>query len=140
MGLKRVVITGRGAVSPFGSGVKNLVDNVWQGHSGVKLMEEWRRIKGLKSYLAAPVPEMDLRAELPRSIRRTMGDMALHAAIAAREAVIEAGLSEELLTSGRVGTVIGSTTGSPQTYEDFYRMFLPEESIEEVKSAFSSGL
>jgi 3-oxoacyl-[acyl-carrier-protein] synthase II len=62
--------------------------------------------------------------------------MALHAAIAAREAVAEAGLSDELLASGRVGTVIGSTTGSPQTYEDFYRMFLPEESIEEVKSGF----
>jgi 3-oxoacyl-[acyl-carrier-protein] synthase II len=136
MGLKRVVITGRGAVSPFGAGVRNLVDNVWQGRSGVRLMEEWRRIRGLKSYLAAPVPELDPRAELPRSIRRTMGDMALHAAIAAREAVAEAGLSDELLASGRVGTVIGSTTGSPQTYEDFYRMFLPEESIEEVKSGF----
>jgi 3-oxoacyl-[acyl-carrier-protein] synthase II len=136
MGLKRVVITGRGAVSPFGAGVRNLVDNVWQGRSGVKLMEEWRRIRGLKSYLAAPVPELDPRAELPRSIRRTMGDMALHAAIAAREAVAEAGLSDELLASGRVGTVIGSTTGSPQAYEDFYRMFLPEESIEEVKSGF----
>ncbi len=136
MGLKRVVITGRGAVSPFGAGVQNLVENVWQGRSGVKLMEEWRRIRGLKSYLAAPVPELDSRSELPRSIRRTMGDMALHAAIAAREAVTEAGLSEEFLASGRVGTVIGSTTGSPQTYEDFYRMFLPEESIEEVKSGF----
>ena len=136
MGLKRVVITGRGAVSPFGAGVGNLVDNVWRGHSGVKLIEEWRRIRGLKSFLAAPVPELEQRTELPRSIRRTMGDMALHAAIAAREAVTEAGLSEEFLGSGRVGTVIGSTTGSPQTYEDFYRMFLPEESIEEVKSGF----
>lgn len=134
--LKRVVITGRGAVSPFGAGVGSLVDSVWQGRSGVRVMEEWRRIKGLKSYLAAPVPELDGRSELPRAIRRTMGDMALHAALAAREAVSEAGLSESFLASGRVGTVIGSTTGSPQTYEDFYRMFLPEESIEEVKSGF----
>jgi 3-oxoacyl-[acyl-carrier-protein] synthase II len=134
--LKRVVITGRGAVSPFGAGVGTLVDSVWQGRCGVRLMDEWRRIKGLKSYLAAPVPELDARSELPRAIRRTMGDMALHAALAAREAVSEAGLSESFLASGRVGTVIGSTTGSPQTYEDFYRMFLPEESIEEVKSGF----
>lgn len=136
MPLKRVVITGRGAVSPFGAGVRNLADGVWQGRSGVRIMEEWRRIRGLKSYLAAPVPELETRGELPRSIRRTMGDMALYAAIAAREAVTEAGLTADRLASGRVGTVIGSTTGSPQTYEDFYRMFLPEESIEEVKSGF----
>lgn len=134
--MKRVVITGRGAVSPFGAGVKSLVDGVWQGRSGVRLMGEWQRIRGLKSFLAAPVPELDGRGELPRAIRRTMGDMALHAALAAREAVKEAGLSPEFLASGRVGTVIGSTTGSPQTYEDFYRRFLPEESIEEVKSGF----
>jgi len=136
MVLKRVVITGRGAVSPFGVGVPSLIEGIWQGRSGVRIMEEWRRIRGLKSYLAAPVPEVDGRDALPRAIRRTMGDMALHAAIAAREAVTEAGLTESLLASGRVGTVIGSTTGSPQTYEDFYRLFLPEESIEEVKSGF----
>ncbi len=136
MVLNRVVITGRGAVSPFGVGVGNLVEGIWQGRSGVRIMEEWRRIKGLKSYLAAPVPPVDAREALPRAIRRTMGDMALHAAIAAREAVDEAGLTAEQLASGRVGTVIGSTTGSPQTYEDFYRMFLPDESIAEVKSGF----
>ena len=136
MVLRRVVITGRGAVSPFGAGVGPLVDSVWQGRSGIRLIEEWRRIRGLKSYLAAPVPELDGRGELPRAIRRSMGDMALHAALAAREAAGEAGLSESFLASGRVGTAIGSTTGSPQTYEDFYRMFLPEESIEEVKSGF----
>lgn len=136
MVLKRVVITGRGAVSPFGAGVGKLTDGIWRGASGVRLIEDWRRIRGLKSFLAAPVPELDARSELPRAIRRTMGDMAMHAALAAREAATEAGLSESFLASGRVGTVIGSTTGSPQTYEDFYRMFLPAESIEEVKSGF----
>jgi 3-oxoacyl-[acyl-carrier-protein] synthase II len=136
MVLRRVVITGRGAVSPFGAGVKPLFDGIWQGRSGVRLMEEWRQITGLKSYLAAPVPELDARAELPRAIRRTMGDMAIYAALAAREAVREAGLSESFLASGQVGTVIGSTTGSPQAYENFYQMFFPAKSIEEVKSGF----
>ncbi len=134
--LKRVVITGRGAVSSFGAGVKPLCDGIWQGRSGVRIMEEWRQISGLKSYLAAPVPELDAKAQLPRALRRTMGDMAVYATIAAREAVNEAGISESFLASGRVGTAIGSTTGSPQAYEDFYRMFCPATSIEEVKSGF----
>ncbi|NTV13272.1 MAG: beta-ketoacyl-[acyl-carrier-protein] synthase family protein [Desulfobulbaceae bacterium] len=136
MGMRRVVITGRGAVSPFGAGVKPLCDGIWQGRSGVRTMAEWRQITGLKSFLAAPVPELDARAELPRTIRRTMGDMAIYATLAAREAVSEARFSTSFLASGRVGTVIGSTTGSPQAYENFYRMFCPAQSIEEVKSGF----
>lgn len=134
--MNRVVITGRGAVSPFGTGVASLIEGVRQGRSGVRLMEDWRRINGLHSYLAAPVPAIDARDHLPRSIRRTMGDMALHAALAAREAADDAGLTTAQLTSGRVGAVIGSTTGSPETYENFYRKFLPEESVEEIKSGF----
>ena len=134
--MNRVVITGRGAVSPFGPGVASLIDGIRAGKSGVKMMEEWRRISGLHSYLAAPVPEIDPRQYLPRSVRRTMGDMAIHAAIAAREAADDAGLSDELLASGKTGVVVGSTTGSPETYENFYRTFLPDESVTEVKSGF----
>ena len=136
MSLNRVVITGRGAVSPFGMGSEKLVNEVWQGRSGVKIMADWRQITGLKSFMAAPVPKIDAKSLLPRSMRRTMGDMAIHAAIAAREAADDAAFSAELLASGRIGVAIGSTTGSPAAYEDFYRKFLPERSIEEIKSGF----
>ncbi len=136
MSLNRVVITGCGAVSPFGLGTGRLVSEVWQGRSGIKAMNGWQQIKGLKSFLAAPVPEIDSKSLLPRSMRRTMGDMAIHAAIAAREAADEAGLSADFLQSGRIGVAIGSTTGSPAAYETFYQKFLPERSIEEMKSGY----
>jgi len=132
--LKRVVITGRGAVSPFGLGVGLLNDGVWAQRSAVRAMPEWERIRGLHSYLAAPVPEFDCKSLLPRTLRRTMGPMSVYAALAAKESVADAGLEEGLLTSGRVGVAIGSTTGSPTAYEDFYRRFLPEEAIEEIRS------
>ena len=114
--MNRVVITGRGAVSPLGVGVANLSSGIRQGRSGVKIMEDWREISGLHSFLAAPVPEINPKEYLPRSVRRTMGNMALHAAIAAREAVDDAGLTPEQLEGGRTGVVIGSTTGSPEIY------------------------
>ena len=38
------------------------------------------------------------------------------------------------MTSGRVGVAVGSTTGSPKTYEQFYREFLPKNSIEGIRS------
>lgn len=134
MSLNRVVITGCGAVSPFGLGVSTLVEAVWQSRSGVRLMPEWQNIRGMTSHVAAPVPDFDVRELLPRSARRTMGSMAIYATLAAQEAVKQAGLSQKMLSSGSVGVAVGSTTGSPQVYEDFFRSFLPEMSIEEQRS------
>ena len=132
--MNRVVITGRGAVSPYGVGVPTLVDNCWHGRSAVRCMDEWRSIKGLGSFLAAPVPDIDPKKYLPRSARRTMGDMAIHATIAAREALDDAGITEEQLHSGDIGIAIGTTTGSPVEYNNFYAEFLTRQSIESMKS------
>ncbi len=134
MPLNRVVITGCGAVSPFGAGTAPLLEGIRAGRSGVRMMPDWRAIKGLGSYVAAPVPAMDLKGILPRTMRRTMGNMAIYATLAAREAVAAAGLSSEMLQSGRTGVALGSTTGSPSTYEEFYGHFIPENSIEEMRS------
>jgi len=132
--LQRVVITGRGAVSPFGQGVNTLLTAVGANRSGVVLMPDWRNIRGLESHLAAPVPAMDVKSMLPRAARRTMGPMALYATLACQEAIAEAGISPEMLDSGQVGVAIGSTTGSPEVYEQFYRDYLPTRSIEELRS------
>lgn len=132
--LRRVVITGRGAVSPFGLGVKALLDGIWSERSAVQAMPEWARIQGLGSLLAAPVPALAEKELLPRNLRRTMGPMSVYATLAAQEAVQDAGFDVSLLTSGSVGVAVGSTTGSPAAYEEFYRRFLPDNSIGEIKS------
>jgi 3-oxoacyl-[acyl-carrier-protein] synthase II len=132
--MNRVVITGRGAVSPYGVGVATLTDNFWQGKSAVRLIEEWQSIKGLGSFIAAPVPPLDPKKYLPRSARRTMGDMAVYATIAAREAIEDAGITEEQLHSGEIGIAIGSTTGSPVEYNNFYEEYFSSHSIESMKS------
>ena len=134
MSLKRVVITGRGAISPYGNGVASLVDAVWAGRSGIRSMPEWKGIQGMKSLLAAPVPEFDVKPLLPRNVRRSMGPMAIYSALAAQEAVDDAGLDKDFLASGRAGVAVGSTTGSAAATEEFYREFLPDTSIESTKS------
>ncbi|HET98206.1 MAG TPA: beta-ketoacyl-[acyl-carrier-protein] synthase family protein [Desulfurivibrio alkaliphilus] len=134
MPLKRVVITGRGAVSPFGLGVQPLLEGIWAGRSAIRAMPEWARIDGLKSLLAAPVPDFADKELLPRSLRRTMGPMAKYATLAALEAVKDAGIDQSLLATGTIGVAVGSTTGSPSAYEDFYRTFLPAETIGGIRS------
>ncbi len=134
MEMNRVVITGRGAVSPFGLGVKNLTDAIWANKSAVILMKQWQNIGGLKSHIAAPCPPLDFKKLLPRPLRRSMGTTAIYATLAAKEAVEDAGLDENKLRSGKVGVAIGSTTGSPSSYEDFYSKYLPEMVIDQIKS------
>jgi 3-oxoacyl-[acyl-carrier-protein] synthase II len=63
-----------------------------------------------------------------------MGLMAMYATLAAKEAVQQANISKEFLSSGSVGTAIGSTTGSPSIYEELFREFFPDESIESIRS------
>ncbi|NTU60024.1 MAG: beta-ketoacyl-[acyl-carrier-protein] synthase family protein [Deltaproteobacteria bacterium] len=131
---QRVVITGRGAVSPYGVGVEALVEGIWAGRSAVQRMEAWRGLGGLRSLLAAPVPEYDAKKAISRHLRRNMGPMAVNSAVASLEAVAEAGLSEAFLQSGDVGVALGSTTGSPGIWEQLYTTLLRERSIDSIKS------
>lgn len=133
MSLNRVVITGRGAVSSFGLGVDVLTEAVWNGRSGVRGMD-WSHISGLKSLLAAPVPKFDPKPLLSRGLRRAMGPMALYAVLAAREAAAEAGLKSDILASGEIGVAMGSTTGSSSALENFYRTYLVDNNIRQIKS------
>lgn len=134
MSLKRVVITGRGAVSPFGLGVKTLIDGIWAGRSAIQCIPQWQQIEGMKSLLAAPAPPMDIKKLLSRSVRRTMGKTATFATLATQEAIAEAQLSSDDLISGNAGVAIGATTGSPAAYEHFYETYLPEMNITQIKS------
>jgi 3-oxoacyl-[acyl-carrier-protein] synthase II len=97
-------------------------------------MEEWSAIEGLRSHIAAPVPEFDIKKLLPRSARRTMGAMAVYATLATREAINNGGITEKMLQSGRTGIAIGSTTGSAAAYEEFYLKYLPEKVLDGIKS------
>ena len=111
---RRVVITGAGVVSALGLDRETLHESLRRGQSAVRLMPEWASFMQTKDdVLAAPV---DLTDETVRSIdrrcRRSMAKAAMFAALAARDAVAESGLSPEFLTSGRVGCAVSSTVGS----------------------------
>ena len=134
MSVNRVVITGRGAVSPFGLGVSSLLEGVWAGKSAIRYMDQWDDVAGLNCRVAAPVPAFDYKKLLPRAVRRTMGPMAVYATLAAKEAIADACLSEAMVTSEDTGIVIGSTTGSASAFEEFYSKYLPVKKIAEIKS------
>lgn len=126
--MKRVVISGVGAVSPLGNDVPSLVEGVERGESAVRYMEGWDRYLGLRSLVAAPA-ELRNEKAIPRKNRRSMGRMSIFAVQASEQALADAGLEQEARGCGRVGCVVGSTTGSAESLADTFETMLPERDL-----------
>jgi len=133
MQLKRVVITGMGAISPFGRGVDALIESLLKGESGVRAVPELGHLGGLRSHVAALVPEIDPK-EIPRKHRRSMSKMSIYATLACHEALSQGRVSEDVCAGGQLGVVIGSTVGSIDAMEEFFRDYLSTRTLEKVKS------
>ena len=63
--MKRVVVTGMGAISPFGKGVDVLMDSLFANESAVKSVPALAEIGSLRTRVAAIVPGVDPK-EIPR--------------------------------------------------------------------------
>ncbi|MDR1857122.1 MAG: beta-ketoacyl-[acyl-carrier-protein] synthase family protein [Desulfovibrio sp.] len=129
---EQVVVTGMGAVSPYGYGVPALETGLWQGICSLQRLADNGRVKGLKVRTAGTVPSKDLRGEISRDLRRTMSPMSQYACLAAREAIAMGGLEGDALR--RTGVSIGSTLGSPAALEDFFREYLLGGDMDEVRT------
>jgi len=115
--LHRVVVTGMGVTCPIGKSVAEMNAGLTEGKSGVVRIPEWELIKELRPLVggrAAPVNEKII----PRKNRRTMGPEAMFAIIAAEEAILDAGITKEMLPD--IGISVGSTLGSPTAYQEFF--------------------
>jgi 3-oxoacyl-[acyl-carrier-protein] synthase II len=135
MHMRRVVVTGMGAISPFGKGVGLLMDSLMAGKSSVRIVPELAGIRGLRTRVAALAQDVDPK-EIPRRFRRSMSNMSVYAALASQEALAMSGLTEEHCGSGMMGISMGSTVGSPIATHDFYKDFLPENTIENTRATF----
>ena len=133
MHVRRVVVTGMGAVSPFGRGVPSLMNSLMSGESAVRRIPGLEQIQGLRSLVAAEVQGIDGK-EIPRKFRRSMSPMSIFATLAASEAVAASHLCDEVLSGGRLGVSIGSTIGSPVTTQAFFEQFVREKGVEQMKS------
>ena len=109
---RRAVVTGIGAITPLGNSADELYRALLENRSGIRAMSEWRDEFGRNIAGAPVVLDPAEVKKISRKVRRTMGNAALFAGLAAQEAVTRSGLEPDFFTSGRVGCVIGSTVGS----------------------------
>jgi len=133
MQLKRVVVTGAGAVSPFGVGKDILMDSLYRGASGTVTVPELKSIKGVRSHVAALVKGVD-PGVIPRKYRRSMSKMSIYAVLACQEALREANIPAERISGGNMGICIGSTIDSIDTLQKFFEEYLAEKNMEQMRS------
>lgn len=123
--MKRVVITGMSAITPIGQDWNLVLANLTTGKSSIVYMPDWDRFEGLRTRLAAPVPDFEIPSHFTRKKIRGMGRVALMATLATERALANAGLLDEPeVIGGNMGISYGSSSGTPQAIGDFGNMLL----------------
>ncbi|MBT8339015.1 MAG: 3-oxoacyl-ACP synthase [Desulfatitalea sp.] len=120
---RRVVITGCAAITPIGNTRSEIVRHLTEGISGVSAMRPDNLLtEHIHSKVFGSV-DYAIDYDFKRQYRKTMGPVAYYACQAAKEAIADAGLEENFVTSGRMGVAFGSTHGSPTVQRNIYRTF-----------------
>ena len=131
---RRVVITGSSAITPIGHGKDQIVESLLKGVSGVKpLREEEFFSRYIHSRVYGTV-DYPIEYDFKRNHRKTMGPVAYYACQVAKEVLAQSGLTEDFITSGRLGVAFGSIHGSPTVQRNIYRIFFGAREKSEVQA------
>jgi 3-oxoacyl-[acyl-carrier-protein] synthase I len=104
---KNIVITGRGLVTPLGTGLARNEAALRNGESGIVFVPEWKEV-GLESQVAGLIDETLLECPLfNKRNKRYMSPNVMLGTVAAYEALQEAGLDLETLKNKRVAIILG---------------------------------
>ena len=117
MALKRVVVTGLGALTALGKTVEEYWQGLTDGVSGCAMIEQFDASK-FKTRFACEVKNFDPTTYLDRKEARKMDRFTQFAIVAADEAVKDAGLTPENANADRVGVIFGSGIGGIITFQE----------------------
>ncbi len=104
--MRRVVITGLGAVSCIGNSKEEILDSLRNGRSGIVANETFKEM-GLRSQISGSC-NIDFKEHIDRKVLRFMGDAAAYAFIAMQQCVADSGLEETDVSNVRTGLIAGS--------------------------------
>lgn len=118
MELKRVVVTGLGAITPIGNDVATTWDNALKGVSGAGPITHFDASK-FKTQFACEVKNFNGADHFDRKKLRQLDLYAQYALVAARQAVDDASLeNNEKVDKNRVGVIIAAGIGGLHTFEE----------------------
>ncbi|PHR45075.1 MAG: beta-ketoacyl-[acyl-carrier-protein] synthase II [Fluviicola sp.] len=117
MELKRVVVTGLGALTPIG----NTVDSYWEalvsGKSGAAPIQQFDASK-FKTQFACEVKNFDVFDHIDKKEARKLDQFSQYAMVSATEAMADSSLMESNPNTDRIGVIWGSGIGGLKTFQD----------------------
>jgi 3-oxoacyl-[acyl-carrier-protein] synthase II len=122
MQLKRVVVTGLGALTPIGNTVSEYWNNLLAGKSGAAPIKQFDASL-FKTQFACEVKGFDVEQFIDKKEARKMDQFTQYAMVSVMEAVDHSGLIESNPNLDRIGVVWGSGVGGLKTFQDESKAF-----------------
>ena len=126
MELKRVVVTGLGAVTPVGNNPEETWNNLVNGVSGAAPITLFDATN-FKTQFACEVKGLNINEYIDRKEARKMDRYTQLAFISAIQAVKDSGMDLETIDKNRIGVVFGVGIGGIKTFEDEVKYFALHE-------------
>ncbi|MCK9160693.1 MAG: beta-ketoacyl-ACP synthase II [Bacteroidaceae bacterium] len=117
MKLKRVVVTGLGAITPVGNNVPETWNNIVNGVSGAGPITHFDASL-FKTRFACEVKNFDVEKYINRKDARKMDLFTQFAIVVAKEAVTDSGIDIEKEDLNRIGVIFGAGIGGIHTFEE----------------------
>lgn len=121
--MRRVVVTGMGALTPLGNNLNDSWKGLVDGVSGAGLITHFDTSK-FKTRFGCEVKGFDPANHFDRKEARKMDRYAQYALVAAEEAVRDAGLDPEAADKDRAGVIWASGIGGLETFLEEVRAFV----------------
>ena len=126
MELKRVVVTGIGALTPIGNNAKEFWDGLLEGKSGAAPITRFDTTK-FKTQFACEIKNLQVEDFIDRKELRRMDRCTHLGLIAADEAIQDSGIAEYETSKDRIGVIWGSGIGGIDTFFEEATSFVASE-------------
>lgn len=120
--MRRVVVTGLGALTPIGNNLKAYLEGLQKGISGANIITRFDADK-FKTQFACEVKDFNVEDHIHRRDARRMDLFSQFAMVVAEEAVQDSGLDIEALDLDRAGVIWGSGIGGLRSLEEEIETF-----------------
>lgn len=117
MQLKRVVITGLGALTPIGNNIEEYWNSLVNGVSGAAPITRYDATK-FKTRFACEIKDFDVNEFIHRKEARKMDRFTQYAMVASDEAIADANLNLDEINKLRVGVIWGAGIGGLETFQE----------------------
>jgi 3-oxoacyl-[acyl-carrier-protein] synthase II len=117
MGLKRVVVTGLGALTPIGNNIQEYWNGLASGKSGSASITYFETEK-FKTKFACELKNFDASNYFDRKELKRLDKFTQYAIVASDEAIADANINEDNINKYRVGVIWGSGIGGIETFQN----------------------